>query len=413
MRRNLLIGSAVLLLLAGCSGIIPGVKDANGWSSGNKNNFLSIYKKDKYASACGMDPLYQQYSASHDTAILSKMLVKYADNLANSCINIPAFRAAQAAKSGSGVKTYFDLTHQGVSSKDILAKLKKGASIESILAPYVPKSPQFKKLLSYYKPGDKSEKMRKIRLNIERTKLMSQNGWNNYIELNVPEYMLRFYEGGSVTMKFPVIVGKPSWQTPIFSSTMKYIVLNPTWTLTENIIREDLIKKVKKNPGYFKKHNMKIYASFKENAPELNPRNINWKKYEGKDNKTPIPFRIVQASSKKNALGTVKFMFPNRFSVYMHDTQTKSLFKREARAFSHGCMRLSQPNELLEKVATGYAQTSMEIVNKHKANNKISYINLKRKIPVHIVYQTAYVGSGGLQFYPDVYGYDKSQRIRN
>jgi murein L,D-transpeptidase YcbB/YkuD len=360
-----------------------------------------------------MSGLYQQYSASHDTAVLNKMLVKYANNLANSCINMPAFRAAQSAKSGSGTKTYFDLGRQGVSAKTILAKLKKGASIENILATYIPKSPQFKKLLSFYKPGDTSEQMRKIRLNIERTKLMPQAGWGNYIELNVPEYMLHFYEGGSVSMQFPVIVGKPSWQTPIFSSTMKYIVLNPTWTLTENIIREDLIRKVKKNPGYFKRHNMKIYADFKENAPELNPKKINWKKYEGKDNKTPIPFRIVQGSSKKNALGTVKFMFPNRFSVYMHDTQAKSLFKRKARAFSHGCMRLSKPNELLGKVATSYAQTSMEIINKHKSNSKISYVKLKRHIPVHIVYQTAYVGSGGLQFYPDVYGFDKSQRIRD
>ncbi len=411
MKCNFLWATGIVLLLAGCSGV-PGIKDANGWKPSDVNAFLSIYKDDKYASDCGLKGLYQQYQTNHDTSILSKMLVKYADNLANSCIDIPAFRASQAAKSAKGIKTYFDLSHQSVSAKTLLTKLKKGVSIEDILAPYIPRAPQFKKLLSYYKPGDNSEKMRKIRLNIERTKLMSQSGWDTYIELNVPEYMLRFFEGGSVTMKFPIIVGKPAWQTPIFSSTMKYIVLNPTWTLTENIIREDLIKKVKKDPGYFKRHNMKIYASFKENAPELNPRNINWKKYEGKDNKTPIPFRIVQASSKKNALGTVKFMFPNRFSVYMHDTQTKSLFKRKSRAFSHGCMRLSKPNELLAKVATGYAQTSMEIVNKHKKNNKISYINLKRKIPVHIVYQTAYAGEGGLQFFSDVYGFDKSQRIR-
>ncbi len=411
MRARLLILAAVMLLLAGCSGV-PGVKDANGWKPSDVKEFLSIYKDDKYVSNCGLSDLYQQYKINHDTSILSKMLVQYANNLANSCIDIPGFKASQSAKSAKGIKTYFDLGHQSVSAKSILAQLKKGVSIEDILSPYIPKSPQFKKLLSYYKPGDNSEKMKKIRLNIERTKLMPQSGWNTYIEINVPEYMLRFFEDRSMTMKFPVIVGKPAWQTPIFSSIMKYIVLNPTWTLTENIIREDLIKKVKKDPGYFKRHNMKIYASFKENAPELNPRKINWKKYEGKDNKTPIPFRIVQASSKKNALGTVKFMFPNRFSVYMHDTQTKSLFKQKVRAFSHGCMRLSKPNELLEKIATGYAQTSMEIVNKHKANNKISYINLKRKIPVHIIYQTAYVGQEGLQFFHDVYGFDKTQKIR-
>jgi lipoprotein-anchoring transpeptidase ErfK/SrfK len=404
--------AAVAVLLAGCSGV-PGIKDANGWTSSNADEFLSIYKDDKYASNCGLDGLYQQYQTNHDSSILGKMLVKYADNLANSCIDIPAFKASQAAKSGNGIKTYFDLSHQSVSPKTILTKLKKGVSIEDILSPYIPKTPQFKKLLSYYKPGDKSAKMHKIRLNIERTKLMSQSGWNTYIELNVPEYVLRFYESGSVTMKFPIIVGKPAWQTPIFSSTMKYVVLNPTWTMTQNIIREDAIKRILRDPNYLKRHNMKVYKGFKADSPEVNPRTIDWKKYAGKDNKTPIPYRIVQGSSKKNALGTVKFMFPNRFSVYMHDTQAKSLFKRKSRAYSHGCMRLSKPDELLRKIATGYAQTSVKIVEKHKANNKISYLKLKRQIPVHIIYQTAYVGSNGLQFFGDVYGFDKSQRIRN
>jgi murein L,D-transpeptidase YcbB/YkuD len=155
-----------------------------------------------------------------------------------------------------------------------------------------------------------------------------------------------------------------------------------------------------------------VYEGYKEDAPEINPRTINWKKYAGKDNKTPIPYRIVQGSSKKNALGTVKFMFPNRFSVYMHDTQAKSLFKRKKRAFSHGCMRLSQPQKLLEKVATGYASTSMALIEKHKKNQKISYVNLKRTIPVHIVYLTAYVDGGKVKFFDDVYGFDAIQKVR-
>ena len=410
MKQKIGVALGALLLLAGCSGV-PGIKDANGWKPGDVRDFLSIYEKDTYASACGLDPLYRQYQTNHDTAILSKMLVKYADNLANSCIDLPAFRAAQAARKGRGIKTYFDLRRQPVSAKTILTRLKKGASIDAILAPYVPKAPQFKKLLAYYKPGSTDPKQRIIRLNIERTKLMPQTNWSTYLEVNVPEYTLRMFEGGSQTLKMPIIVGKPAWQTPIFSSTMKYIVLNPTWTMTENILRDAITRHLRNFPAYLKRHNMKVFNGFGKESKEVSARSVNWKQYAGKENKTPIPYRVVQGSSKKNALGTVKFMFPNRFSVYMHDTQTKSLFKRKARAYSHGCMRLSQPQTLLKKVATAYAGTTMALVEKHKSNSKISYINLKRTIPVHIVYQTAYV-DGGLNMLPDVYGFDKIQRLR-
>jgi len=411
MRRNIGVAIGMVLLLAGCSGI-PGIKDANGWKPADRDAFLSIYKEDRYASACGLDGLYQQYQVNKDTEILSRMLVGYARNLANSCIDLPAFRASQSGRSARGTKTYFDLNQQKVNAAAILAQLKKGATIEEILQPYMPKNPQFKKLLGYYKPGAMDAKMRKIRLSIERTKLMPQTGWDTYIEVNVPEFMLRFYEGGSTSMQFPVIVGKPAWQTPIFSSTMKYVVLNPTWTMTQNIIREDAIRHILRDPNYLKRHNMKVYEGFKADAPEVDPKTVNWKKYAGKNNKTPIPYRIVQGSSKKNALGTVKFMFPNRFSVYMHDTQAKSLFKRKSRAYSHGCMRLSRPKDLLKKVATGYAATSLGTIEKHQKSHKISYVKLQRHIPVHIVYQTAYVGSGGLQLFPDVYGFDKTQRLR-
>ena len=398
------------LFLGGCSGV-PGVKDANGWKSSDRDAFLSIYKDDKYASACGMDGLYQQYQVNKDSEILNRMLVKYANNLANSCLDLPAFRVALSAKKSKGIKTYFDLNRQPVSASIILGKLKQGVSIDEILAPYVPRSPQYKKLLSFYKHGSQDPKQRIIRLNIERTKLMPQAHWSTYLEVNVPEFTLRMFEGSSSTLTMPIVVGKPAWQTPIFSSTMKYIVLNPTWTMTENILRDSLTKHLRNFPAYLKRHNMKVFSGFKSDSPEVSAKSVNWKKYAGKDNKTPIPYRVVQGSSKKNALGTVKFMFPNRFSVYMHDTQAKSLFKRKMRAYSHGCMRLSQPSVLLKKVATTYAATTMNTVEKFKKNSKISYINLKRKIPVHIVYQTAYV-DGGLKMLPDVYGFDKIQRIR-
>jgi hypothetical protein len=401
-----------LWLLSGCSGMVSGVKDAEGWSQRDRTDFLKIYRDDTYVSACGLDPLYRQYETSKDSAILTRLFVGYVRNLANSCIDLGAFRAAQAAQKARGVKTHFQVVTQPVSTEAIQAQLKKGVPVAQILEPYIPKDPQFAKLLAHYKPDANDPRQQTIRINLERLKLVDPNSWDTYIEINVPEYTLRFFEGGSVTMQFPIIVGKPAWQTPIFSSTMKYIVLNPTWTMTSNIVRETIDKHLLRDPGYLKRHNMKVYEGFDADAKEVDPRTIDWKKYAGKKNKTPIPYRIVQGSSKKNALGTVKFMFPNRFSVYMHDTQAKSLFKRKKRAFSHGCMRLSQPQALLKKVALSYAGTSMELIEKHKKNAKVSYVNLKRTIPVHIVYQTAYVDGGTLTFFEDVYGLDARMKVR-
>jgi hypothetical protein len=411
MKRSLGMVATMLLLLSGCSGI-PGVKDANGWTPGERDDFLSIFKEDTYVSACGLETLYQQYQVNKDSDILTQMLVGYIRNLENSCIDLSVFRTAQRVKSASGVKTYFDFDQKKIDRAAVVARLKIAKNIREVLLPHVPKTPQFKKLLAHYKPSDTSEKMRKIRLNIERTKLMHWSGQDTYLEVNVPEFMLRFYEGGSNTMQFPVVVGKPEWQTPIFSSVMKYVVLNPTWTMTSNIVRADLARRVIRDPRYLDRHNMKVYNGFGNEAEEVDPSTIDWKKYAGKDNKTPIPFRVVQGSSKRNALGTVKFMFPNRFSVYMHDTQAKSLFNRSKRAFSHGCVRLAKPKELLRKVANGYASTSLGTIEKHQKSHKISYVKLQQQIPVHIVYQTAYVGSGGLQLFPDVYGFDKRQRLR-
>ncbi len=401
----------MLFVLAGCSGV-PGIKDANGWKPSDRNAFLSIYQEDRYASACGLENLYQQYKTNQDSEILSRMLVGYVRNLSNSCIDFPAFRAAQSKRHAQGIKSYFDFPVKPIDANAIMLRLKKGASVEEILESYAPKNPQFKKLLSYYKVGDTSDAMHKIRLSIERTKLMPQTGWDTYLEVNIPEFFLRFYEDGSPTMQFPVIVGKTAWQTPVFSATMNHVVLNPTWTMTSNIVHEDLIRKVLRNPKYLQQHNMKVYDGYGNDAEEVDPATIDWKAYAGKTNKTPIPFRVVQGSSSKNALGTVKFMFPNRFSVYMHDTQAKSLFKRKNRAFSHGCMRLSKPKELLRKVANGYASTSIATIEKHQQSHTISYVKLQQPIPVHIVYQTAYVGDSGLRFFPDVYGYDKMQRLR-
>jgi hypothetical protein len=405
-----------LLVLSACSPVGPGLKNG-GWRYSQKSDFLKILASDKYASLCELKPVYNKYQQTKDPKLLNKLLIGYTENLANSCIDIKSFKASQRAKKASKIKTHFSIVTQSVSAGTIMSQLSAGQSIEEILSPYVPASPQFDRLLRQYhaqKSAGPTESLRKIKLNLERTKIIKPADWSTYVLINVPEYKFRLFEGGVKTMEFAVIVGKKAWQTPIFSSSMKYIVKNPTWNVPDNIAREDIIPKLIRNPGILKRKNMVVRRDYNIDSSPVNPKSVNWRKYLTEEYKhKELPYKLIQKSSSKNALGTVKFIFPNRFSVYMHDTQAKGLFSRQNRAYSHGCIRLQQPKRLLEHVMNNYTATPYTEAKKKAGKSKMSYINLTQKIPVHIVYLTMYVDeSGVLHTLNDVYGFDASQKLK-
>ena len=417
MMRVKWIGLLVaVLLLGGCSGVVPGSGKA-GWRYSQKSDFLDILATDKYGSLCELKPMYAQYLQTKNASLLNKLLVRYTENLANSCIDIGRFKRAIRAKEAAKIKTYFAIEKQHVSSGAIMSQISAGKSIEEILSPYVPTSPQFSRLLDRYhamRSGGPTESLRKIKLNLERTKIMKQAAWSTYVLINVPEYKFRFFEGGVKTMEFAVIVGKKAWQTPIFSSTMKYIVKNPTWNVPDNIARAEIIPKLLRNSSTLKRKNMVVRRDYNIDSTPVNPKSVNWKKYLSEEYKhRELPYKFIQKSSSRNALGTVKFIFPNRFSVYMHDTQSKGLFNRQTRAYSHGCIRLQQPKRLLRHVMDNYTATPYTEPVKKAGKVKMSYVNLTQKIPVHIAYFTAYVDEGGaLHTLSDVYGFDAMQHIR-
>ncbi|NPA50845.1 MAG: L,D-transpeptidase family protein, partial [Epsilonproteobacteria bacterium] len=247
------------------------------------------------------------------------------------------------------------------------------------------------------------------------------NNWDTYVLINVPEYKFRLFENGTKVMEFKVIVGKYKWQTPIFSSTMKYIVINPTWNVPDNIARKEIIPHLVKDPvGYLKRHNMVVRRDYNIDSPPVDPRSVNWKKYLSKEwENKELPYKLIERASTRNALGQVKFMFPNRFSVYMHDTNKKYLFNNAQRSFSHGCIRLEKPFDLLRHISTNYTATPIEnpkeylALLRRKKKRDTTYINLVRTIPVHIVYLTAYVDEDGVvRFFNDIYRYDAIQHVR-
>ena len=410
MRLKISIIALAALFYSGCQG--PGIGgSSSSWSGSQKEEFINILNEDRYSSVCDLQPMINQYKQTKDDKILTKLLYRYSENLANSCIDIPAFKRALRAKSDKAV---YEVYEEYVSNSDIAAKLKSGASVDTILQAYAPATPQFQALINAYNASASPTEQYKIKLNIERTKILKPTGWDGtYIVVNVPEFKFRLYENGQKSLEFNVITGKPSWPTPIFSSIMKYITVNPTWNVPDNIARKEEIPKIIRDKSYLKRHNMVVKKDYGLDSPTVNPNKVNWKEYLKPEwaNKD-LPYKIIEQASKRNALGVVKFIFPNRHSVYMHDTPNKRLFSRQVRAFSHGCIRLQKPLKLLGHISTFYTTQNFDEVGGILKAKKTKYVNLKQKIPVHITYLTRYADDGMLIRGVDIYGYDKITKLK-
>ncbi len=245
----------------------------------------------------------------------------------------------------------------------------------------------------------------KLILNANRIKRIVDVNSSSYFFVNIPDFTLKFIENKKVTMGMNVVVGDNSHRTPVFSSDMSTIVLNPDWSVPVNIANKEFLPKLASNPNYLK--NIKYELKYKGRT--VNSSSVNWKalKASGKMN----GYKIVQPPSDKNALGKIKFLFPNHFAVYMHDTPAKSKFLERRRNFSHGCVRLAQPEELLKKVVAVDGGISEARAFKILASDQKSHIALKHKIPVHIVYLTAWVDTNGyVNYRDDIYGYDTLQQ---
>jgi len=246
-----------------------------------------------------------------------------------------------------------------------------------------------------------------ILLNLDRIKWLKNRHSKRHVIVNIPDFMLYFEEDGKLRQTIRTIVGKPNHPTPIFSNTVQTIVLNPYWNLPKSIIQKEMIPKLLRNPNAMAKKGIEIYSGWGKDAKKINPKSIDWTKYLYSND---VPFRFAQLPGSRNALGKVKFLFPNKFSVYMHDTPTKKLFKRSKRAFSHGCIRLQKPRELLKTFSTFNTNIDFNKSQKILKGKKKSFISLEEKVPVDVIYLTAWVDyDGKLQFRNDIYGYDKMQ----
>lgn len=242
-------------------------------------------------------------------------------------------------------------------------------------------------------------RVRQMEVNMERRRWMEDDLGRRYIFVNLADQFLKVVSNGKTVHTARTVVGKTYHSTPVFSKKMKYIVINPYWNVPSSIARKEYLPKLRRDAGYLLRQNIHVLRG----GSRIDPYTVNWSSVSS----SAFPFRLRQEPGKKNALGRIKFMFPNRFNVYIHDTPAKSLFSKSKRVFSHGCVRVENPPELAEVLLKEQGWSLNKVKNAIAAGKK-RVVNLKEPIPVHITYLTAWVNKdGSTHFREDVYGRDK------
>jgi murein L,D-transpeptidase YcbB/YkuD len=250
------------------------------------------------------------------------------------------------------------------------------------------------------------ERIQSLIINLERWRWLARDFTEDkQVFVNIAGYELFALELSSIALRLPVVVGKPFHATPVFSSMIRYIEFNPYWNVPLSIASNEILPKLKQNPNYLTAENMELYEVSGKYATKISAHNINW------DTIGPATMRnyvIKQTPGKWNALGSLKFVFPNPYSVYLHDTANPELFSKDARAFSHGCIRVSNPKSLAQFLLKSSENPwTIERVEEMIATAKNQNIMLPKPIPLHITYRTAWVDlDQTVNFRPDIYKRD-------
>lgn len=230
-----------------------------------------------------------------------------------------------------------------------------------------------------------AQRIKKIIFNMERCRWLPVSSDADYLAVNIPEYKLHVYHRDSLLWSCNVVVGQSWSQTTVFFGNLKHIVFSPYWNLPESIVKKEVLPGIQKDPAYLVQHDMEITA------------------YNGK---VPI---VRQRPGKRNSLGLVKFIFPNSYSIYMHDTPSKSLFGETERAFSHGCIRVMEPVKLAQFLLGNQREWTKEKIVSAMHSGRERYVPLKKQVPVYIAYLTAFCDRDNvLNFRNDIYNLDEA-----
>ena len=244
-------------------------------------------------------------------------------------------------------------------------------------------------------------RIRQVALNLQRWRWMPDDLGERHFLVNVPSFHLIAREQGKPVMDIRVVVGKVGNNTPLFSDEMESVVFSPYWNIPDSIAQGETLPAIARDPNYLARQNIEIVRTSGE---KVSAGDVDWSNPEALKG-----FAFRQRPGSGNALGHVKFLFPNAHNVYLHDTPADNLFGKPTRAFSHGCIRVEEPEQLAKYVLRGYSEWDEAAIGAAMHSGVEKHVKLKEKIPVHIAYFTSWVDeNGGLHFQPDIYGYDQS-----
>jgi murein L,D-transpeptidase YcbB/YkuD len=247
-----------------------------------------------------------------------------------------------------------------------------------------------------------TERLRQLQTNLPRIRhLMKINKSPRYVLVNVPAFTAQAVQKGRLALDSAVVVGKPSRATPRVDARIVEVNFYPTWSVPDSIARKDLIPAIRKDPSYFYEKNFNVMRSW-GSAP-LDPSQVDWSSPQ------VVSYKFRQDPGPQNALGVVRINMPNKYSVYMHDTPLKRLFNQSSRAFSSGCVRVESVFQLVAWLLSDQGWTLAKVQAQVDSGEKRN-VKLRRSVPVHFVYLTAFANTSGVaQFRPDIYGRDASE----
>lgn len=247
-----------------------------------------------------------------------------------------------------------------------------------------------------------TERARQIAANMERYRWLPHDLGDRYVVVNIPAFRLDAFDQGARQLSMRVVVGSEmaDRHTPIFSDSMSYVQFGPYWKVPESIARREIIPKARRDRSYLTRNHFEVVRGWGDNARVVNPYHLsNAALSSGR-------YHFRQKPGPDNALGRVKFIFPNDFNVYLHDTPATSLFERTARAYSHGCVRVAEPAQLAQFVLSRQPEWTPDRIRETLTDGQRVKVNLERKLPVYILYLTAFDSSGRVAFRDDLYGLD-------
>jgi murein L,D-transpeptidase YcbB/YkuD len=243
-----------------------------------------------------------------------------------------------------------------------------------------------------------------LALNIQRLRLLPGT-LTTGIMVNIPAFSLVYYQNGNEVLASRVIVGRPDRKTPMMSSALNNVVVNPPWNVPPTLARKDILPKVWNDPGYLERHNYVVLRGWNSKQP-IDPWMVDW----GTITPSNLPFRFQQAPGAHNSLGRYKFNMPSSDAIYLHDTPNHNLFQKDVRALSSGCVRVNKASELANMLLQDAGWNDTRISDALKQGDT-RYVNIRQNIPVNLYYLTAFVGENGqTQYRTDIYNYDEISR---